>query len=589
MDLSILIPSRNELFLAKTIENILENIKGDTEIIAVCDGAWPDPAINDHPRVNLIHHSESIGQRAATNEAARLSQAKFVMKCDAHCAFDEGFDVKLIADCEYNWTVVPRMYTLHAYNWKCRSCGNETYQGPKLDICGKCKGTQFEQAIVWQPNRAKKSDYMWFDTDMRFAYFDKNHLRDYGDDTHALKRKYNHKYRQWARWDITDQMCAIGACWMMHKDRFWELGGVDEQHGSWGQMGTEISCKSWLSGGRQIVNKKTWFAHLYRRSPDYKLSGKQVEKAREYSRKLWKGNSWPKAVRPLSWLIDKFSPLPGWDLDKLKYDEKMSGVMTINEETGLPLTDIPSHTIDIMKTPSKGLVYYTDNHPDPKILLVCQEQLKRCMNGSKYPIVSVSQKPIDFGKNIVMDLERSVLSMYKQILRGLEESETDVIFMIEHDLLYHPSHFDFIPSNKNVYYYDRNVWAVCADTGKAVFYHRNVPSLLCAYRDLLMEHYKRKVEFVEANGFKSKYGFSPPKGLPKELRNGEYKVYFAEHPSIDIRHSKALTRRRMNKSQFRSERSCRGWTEADGVPKWGKTKGRFDQFLQELETRGQNA
>jgi len=39
-----------------------------------------------------------------------------------------------------------------------------------------------------------------------------------------------------------------------------ELEGLDERHGFWGQFGTEISCKSWLSGGRQVVNKKTWFA-----------------------------------------------------------------------------------------------------------------------------------------------------------------------------------------------------------------------------------------------------------------------------------------------------------------------------------------
>ena len=96
----------------------------------------------------------------------------------------------------------------------------------------------------------------------------------------------------------------------------------------------------------------------------------------------------------------------------------------------------------------------------------------------------------------------------------------------------------------------------------------------------LPEKYIRN--FVEKNGFKSRYGFSPPKGLPKELRKGRYKVYFSENPSIDIRHSKSLTRTRMDKSQFRSERSCRGWTEADEVPGWGKTKGCFNEFLCEV-------
>ena len=84
MDLSILIPARNEMFLAKTVQNILENIEGNTEVIVILDGAWDDPPVPQHERVTIIHHSQSIGQRAATNEAAKLSQAKYVMKQNKH-------------------------------------------------------------------------------------------------------------------------------------------------------------------------------------------------------------------------------------------------------------------------------------------------------------------------------------------------------------------------------------------------------------------------------------------------------------------------------------------------------------------------
>jgi hypothetical protein len=31
-----------------------------------------------------------------------MSEAKFIMKLDAHCAVDKGFDVKLAEDCEYD-------------------------------------------------------------------------------------------------------------------------------------------------------------------------------------------------------------------------------------------------------------------------------------------------------------------------------------------------------------------------------------------------------------------------------------------------------------------------------------------------------
>ena len=59
--LSVLIPSRNEIFLARTIQDLLENTSDQTEIIAVLDSAWADPAIPQHPRVNVIYLPVSIG------------------------------------------------------------------------------------------------------------------------------------------------------------------------------------------------------------------------------------------------------------------------------------------------------------------------------------------------------------------------------------------------------------------------------------------------------------------------------------------------------------------------------------------------
>ena len=97
-DLSIIIPARNEEFLNQTIQNILDNMKSDIEIIAVLDGYWPNPGVPQHPRVKVVHYETPIGQRAATNRAALMSDSTFIMKLDAHCAVDEGFDVKLMAD-----------------------------------------------------------------------------------------------------------------------------------------------------------------------------------------------------------------------------------------------------------------------------------------------------------------------------------------------------------------------------------------------------------------------------------------------------------------------------------------------------------
>jgi glycosyltransferase involved in cell wall biosynthesis len=295
VDLSVIIPGRNEMFFSRTVEN-LANMRGDTEVIAVCDGSWPDPPIKDHPRVTILHYTESIGQRAATNAGVRLSQAKFIMKLDAHCAVDEGFDVKLMADCDEDWTIIPRMYNLHAFDWVCED-GHRRYQGPSGG-CAEC-GKPTTRDIVWKPRLNRVTDFARFDNTLHFQYWNR------------------YKRRPEAQGDIADTMSHVGACWFQHRERYLQLGGLDEKHGSWGQVGTEVSCKSWLSGGRQVVNKKTWFGHMFRTQGGdfgfpYHISNEQQEKARKYSRWLFLEGNWQGAIRPLSWLVEKFAPVPDW-------------------------------------------------------------------------------------------------------------------------------------------------------------------------------------------------------------------------------------------------------------------------------------
>lgn len=275
--LSVIIPARNEQYLQKTIENVLANARGEIEIIAVCDGYWPNPPIKDDPRVNIIHYSEARGQRQAINAAAKIAKGKYIMKLDGHCAVDEGFDVKLAENCNYRWTVVPRMYNLDVESWT-----------PKLH---------------------KKTDYMYM------AINEQGELRAQYYSGEEWKRQHAQTS------EIDDTMCCMGPGWFMHTERFWELGGMDEGHGSWGQMGVEVACKSWLSGGALKVNKKTWFAHWFRGSVvhddgrkgfPYHIRQADIDRARSYSKDLWLNNKWEKQVKDFQWLVDKFSP-PGWN------------------------------------------------------------------------------------------------------------------------------------------------------------------------------------------------------------------------------------------------------------------------------------
>lgn len=376
-DLSILIPARNEMFLARTIEDILANIEADTEVIAVLDGAWADPPIPQHERVNVIYVPQSIGQRAATNMACKLSKAKYVMKCDAHCAFDNGFDRKMIEAFQETGdsvTMVPIMRNLWAFDWKCYHCGWKKYQGPTPTKCEQCgKSDRIRRKMIWVGKHNPQSTSYCFDSTPHFQYFE-----DWKRRPAYIKDKQEQ--------GLTETMSLQGSCWMVTRDKYWELNICDEQFGSWGSQGIEVASKTWLSGGRVLVNHNTWYAHMFRTQGGdfgfpYPISMKNQQNAKTYARELFFQNKWEKQIYPLSWLVEKFWPVKGWtqeDLENLKKNKfefkntqelvntaeiepptslaliQRSGPETIqgghaNQQTtpsSMSLLDIPSQTIE---------------------------------------------------------------------------------------------------------------------------------------------------------------------------------------------------------------------------------------------------
>src|SRR5690606_27770773 len=110
--------------------------------------------------------------------------------------------------------------------------------------------------------------------------------------------------------------------------------------GSWGSQGLTVACKFWLSGGRVLVNHATWYAHLFRTqggdySFPYPMKQSQVNHAKQVAKELFMEGKWSLQQKPLSWLLEKFAPVPGWH-------------------------DQP----DKPKKPTKQVLYYTDNQLD---------------------------------------------------------------------------------------------------------------------------------------------------------------------------------------------------------------------------------
>ena len=183
----------------------------------------------------------------------------------------------------------------------------------------------------------------------------------------------------------------------------------------------------------------------------------------------------------------------------------------------------------------------------------------------------------------MLSAERGYLTMFRQILAGLEASDAEIVFLAEHDVLYHPSHFDFVPPRDDTYYYDLNVWKVDAATGRALHYITKQTSGLCASRKLLLDHYRARVARVEREGFTRSMGFEPgTHRTPRGIDDNPSGEWYSAVPNIDVRHGHNLTPSRWRQDQFRNPRSCRGWIEAGEVPGWGVTAGRMPEFLAEL-------
>ncbi|TSC86279.1 MAG: Uncharacterized protein G01um101416_702 [Microgenomates group bacterium Gr01-1014_16] len=589
-DLSILIPARNEMFLARTMQDILAHIEGNTEIIVVLDGYLPDPPLPTDPRCTVIYHPESIGQRAATNEAARLASGKYVMKIDAHCAFDQGFDVKMIAKMEDDITMVPVMRNLHVFNWVCNTCGMEIYQGPDPKSCrnetcnfdknGTNAKSNFRMEVVWIPKTNPQSSAYRFNKDLRFKYFPE------------LRAKQ-------AKEGLVETMSLQGSCFVCTREKYWSLGLCDDSWGSWGQQGTEVALKTWLSGGRVLCNRDTWYAHLFRTQDGfghpYPGAGESQQHAIQVSKEIFMNDKWAKAIHPLSWLLDKFwFALKEVGDQDARWAEEDLAKLKANTFT-FPKSE-PSRSTEIeppQEGPTKGIIYYTDNQLDPNIARAVQNQLKKI----GLPIVCASLQKMDFGtKNIHFhSLQRGILTMFKQILGALENSSADIIFFAEHDVLYHPSHFDFTPPKKDVYYYNVNVWKVRLADGHALKVNDSKQlSGLCGYRRFLIEHYKKRIDIINKrqqdlksagkpikNDGVSKYmGYEP--GMhspPRGVDNFPVASWQSEYPNIDIRHENNWTPSRWSKAEFVDKKYTLGWTEstADKIPGWPSLLDRFSE------------
>lgn len=220
---------------------------------------------------------------------------------------------------------------------------------------------------------------------------------------------------------------------------------------------------------------------------------------------------------------------------------------------------------------SVGIIYYTSNRLPEAIKDGCWRQIQR------------AGLPITVNATVVG--EPGVLSMFKQIYDCLQRAPEDYVFFCEHDVLYHQSHFEFVPPHDDTFYYNTNIWGWDYRSSKVVTYDRcAMLSGLCVNRELAVEFYRRRLHLIQERGYEriptrgcpswalNELGIEPGKrGSDEVAKVSEWKSAF---PNIDIRHGRSLTRgkknQRMSLNDFRS--SPPNWREdvIENLPGWNE-------------------
>lgn len=269
--LSIIIPSYRDPLLQRTIDDILENAQGEIEIFAVIDGYTLAKPLKEESRVHVLTFQNNRGMRAAINSGVTASKGEYIMKTDEHCSFDKGFDVKLLSKIEDNWVVTPRRYKLDTEKW-------EVMDEPPID---------YERLLTDRPDKI--------------------------GGVHWSKRAEERKDIL-----IDETMLFQGSCYVMSRKHWEWLGGLHEKgYGTFAQEALEVCLKTWLGGGKVMVNKNTWYAHKHRKfGRPYHTNHQEVEVGNKYSLDYWLNNRWEGRVHDIEWLFKRFELGFSYNSDK---------------------------------------------------------------------------------------------------------------------------------------------------------------------------------------------------------------------------------------------------------------------------------
>lgn len=200
--------------------------------------------------------------------------------------------------------------------------------------------------------------------------------------------------------------------------------------------------------------------------------------------------------------------------------------------------------------PDLTILYITDNSLGERLDADVKRHLLSA--AGDYSIVSVSQRPIELGRNICIgEIGRSWLSLYRGLIAGLLEIDTPFVATVEHDCLYTPEHFEFRPPDE-LFWYNANHWLLDYYGQKAegmfsMWPRRIALSQLVVRRERLKLHVDLTIPILEQAELDRPRRRLLYSKLNPATEISNYNRFRTTHPNIDIRHGGNFTGPRRGK------------------------------------------
>ena len=217
-------------------------------------------------------------------------------------------------------------------------------------------------------------------------------------------------------------------------------------------------------------------------------------------------------------------------------------------------------------------VFYTSNFMTGHFIEKVKEHTLKVIGDC--PLISVSQKPMDFGENICIgDVGRSHLNIYRQILIGAKAAKTKYIALVEDDILYHPSHFTEKRPSPGHFLYDMNKWSIFTWTEPPMFSlrRRKVVNHVISERSLMIEAMEERFARFDCLEFGTddrvpKLGYWGDPGRYEQFLGVKVRPtqeFYASAPGIVFSHPEAYG------YTSRGERKALANEKSEWLPDWG--------------------